>query len=148
MVTGIDIVKEQIRIASGFPLSMKQEDIAVVGSAIECRINAEDPRNDFAPAPGKIRGYHPPGGPGIRVDSGVCSSYTIPPFYDPMISKLIAWGSSRDEAIGRMRRGLYEYVLTGIKSNIPFHLAVMANPRFVKGELGDSFYRPGDYFDG
>jgi pyruvate carboxylase subunit A len=139
MVTGIDIVKEQIRIASGFPLSVKQEDIAIAGSAIECRINAEDPLNDFAPAPGKIRAYHPPGGPGIRVDSGVFSSYTISPFYDPMISKLIAWGSNRDEAIGRMQRALDEYVLTGIKSNIPFHLAVMANRRFAKGDLGTHF---------
>ncbi|MGD0100563.1 MAG: acetyl-CoA carboxylase biotin carboxylase subunit [Acidobacteriota bacterium] len=139
MVTGIDIVKEQIRIASGSPLNIKQEDIAIAGSAIECRINAEDPLNDFAPAPGKIKAYHSPGGPGIRVDSGVCSSSTIPPFYDPMVSKLIAWGSDRDEAISRMRRALYEYVLIGIKSNIPFHLAVMANRRFAKGELGTHF---------
>ena len=139
MVAGIDIVKQQIRIASGLPLDMKQKDIAIAGSAIECRINAEDPLNDFAPAPGKIKAYHSPGGPGIRVDSGVCSSCTIPPFYDPMVSKLIAWGSDRDEAISRMRRALYEYVLIGIKSNIPFHLAVMTNRRFAKGELGTHF---------
>lgn len=139
MVTGVDIVKEQIRIASGLPLSIKQEEVRMNGSAIECRINAEDPLNDFVPTPGKIKGYHSPGGTGIRVDSGVYSSYTIPPFYDPMISKLIAWGRDRNEAITRMRRALYEYMIVGIKNNIPFHKAVMENPRFVKGELGTHF---------
>jgi pyruvate carboxylase subunit A len=139
MVTGVDIVKEQIRIASGLPLSIKQEEVRMNGSAIECRINAEDPLNDFVPTPGKIRSYHSPGGTGIRVDSGVYASYTIPPFYDPMISKLIVWGRDRNEAITRMRRALYEYIIIGIKSNIPFHKAVMENPRFVKGELGTHF---------
>ena len=139
MVTGVDIVKEQIRIASGLPLGMKQEDIRMNGNAIECRINAEDPLNDFVPTPGKIKSYHSPGGTGIRVDSGVYTSYTIPPFYDPMISKLIVWGRDRNEAIIRMRRALYEYIIIGIKNNIPFHKAVMENPRFVKGELGTHF---------
>jgi pyruvate carboxylase subunit A len=139
MVTGVDIVKEQIRIASGLPLSIKQKDVRMRGSAIECRINAEDPLNDFVPTPGKIRGYHAPGGTGIRVDSGVYASYTIPPFYDPMIAKLIAWGRDRDEAITRMRRALYEYSIVGIKNNIPFHKAVMENPRFIKGDLGTHF---------
>ncbi len=139
MVTGIDIVKEQIQIASGLPISIKQESVRINGSAIECRINAEDPLNDFAPTPGKIKGYHSPGGTGIRVDSGVHSSYTIPPFYDPMISKLIVWGRDRNEAITRMQRALYEYIIVGIKSNIPFHKAVMANQRFVRGELGTHF---------
>lgn len=139
MVTGIDIVKEQIRIASGLPLGFSQEDIRMNGSAIECRINAEDPLNGFAPTPGKIKGYHPPGGTGIRVDSGVYSSYTIPPFYDPLISKLIVWGRDRNEAISRMQRALYEYAIIGIKSNIPFHQAVMGNERFVQGELGTHF---------
>jgi len=139
MVTGVDIVKEQIRIASGLPLSVKQEEVRMNGWAIECRINAEDPLNDFVPSPGKLRGYHPPGGTGIRVDSGVYAHYTIPPFYDPMISKLIAWGRDRNEAITRMRRALYEYTIIGIKSNIPFHKAVMENPRFIKGELGTHF---------
>jgi pyruvate carboxylase subunit A len=139
MVTGVDIVKEQIRIASGLPLSIKQEKVRMNGSAIECRINAEDPLNDFVPTPGKIRSYHSPGGTGIRVDSGVYASYTIPPFYDPMISKLIVWGRDRSEAIIRMRRALYEYIIIGIKNNIPFHKAVMENPRFVKGELGTHF---------
>jgi len=139
MVTGVDIVKEQIRIASGLPLGIEQEDVRINGCAIECRINAEDPLSDFAPTPGKIKSYHSPGGPGIRVDSGVYTSYTIPLFYDPMISKLIVWGRDRNEAIARMQRALYEYVLVGIKNNIPFHKAVMGNPRFVKGDLGTHF---------
>jgi pyruvate carboxylase subunit A len=139
MVTGIDIVKEQIRIASGLPISIRQEEVRMNGSAIECRINAEDPLNDFAPSPGKLKGYHSPGGTGIRVDSGVYAHYTIPPFYDPMISKLIVWGRDRNEAIIRMRRALYEYMIVGIKTNIPFHKAVMENPRFVRGELGTHF---------
>ena len=139
MVTGVDIVKEQIRIASGYPLSVRQEDIRMHGSAIECRINAEDPLNDFVPTPGRIRSYHAPGGAGVRVDSGVYASYTIPPFYDPMISKLIVWGTNRHEAIARMKRALYEYVIVGVKNNIPFHRAVMENERFVKGELGTHF---------
>jgi pyruvate carboxylase subunit A len=139
MVTGIDIVKEQLRIASGEPLSMKQEDVRMNGWAIECRINAEDPLNNFAPSPGKLRGYRSPGGTGIRVDSGVHTRYTISPNYDPMISKLVAWGRNRDEAIERMRRALYEYVIVGVKTNIPFHKAVMENPRFRSGELGTHF---------
>jgi len=139
MVTGVDIVKEQLRIASGLPLSLKQKDVRINGSAMECRINAEDPLNDFVPTPGKIKSYHSPGGAGIRVDSGVYTSYTIPPFYDPMISKLIVWGRDRSEAITRMRRALYEYVIVGPKNNIPFHKAVMENPRFMKGELGTHF---------
>ncbi|HUJ90624.1 MAG TPA: acetyl-CoA carboxylase biotin carboxylase subunit [Syntrophorhabdales bacterium] len=139
MVTGVDIVKEQIRIASGLPLSIEQAKVRMNGSAIECRINAEDPLNDFVPTPGRIKSYHAPGGTGIRVDSGVYSSYTIPPFYDPMISKLIAWGRDRNEAIARMRRALYEYIIVGVKSNIPFHKAVMENQRFVKGDLGTHF---------
>ncbi|MBI2869631.1 MAG: acetyl-CoA carboxylase biotin carboxylase subunit [Chloroflexi bacterium] len=139
MVTGIDIVKQQLRIASGLPLSMKQVDIRPRGWAIECRINAEDSLNNFAPSPGKLKGYRSPGGIGIRVDSGVYTRYSIPPIYDPMISKLIAWGQDRDEAIARMRRALYEYIIAGVKTNIPFHKAVMENPRFVSGELSTHF---------
>jgi pyruvate carboxylase subunit A len=139
MVTGIDIVKEQIRIASGLPLGFGQEDVEMRGNAIECRINAEDPLNDFAPTPGKIRSYHAPGGIGVRVDSGVYGSYTIPPFYDPLISKLIVWGRDRNEAISRMQRALYEYTIVGVTNNIPFHQAVMGNDRFVRGELGTHF---------
>jgi pyruvate carboxylase subunit A len=139
MVTGVDIVKEQIRIASGLPLSISQQDIQVTGSAIECRINAEDPLNDFAPTMGKIGGYHSPGGSGIRVDSGVYAGYTVPPFYDSMISKLIGWGKNRDEAITRMRRALYEYVISGTQCNILFHRAMMENSRFIKGEIDTHF---------
>jgi pyruvate carboxylase subunit A len=139
MVTGIDIVKEQIRIAQGLPLSFKQQDIKQNGWAIECRINAEDPLNDFAPSTGKLRGYRSPGGIGIRVDSGVHTRYTIPYIYDPMISKLIAWGRDRQEAIARMRRALYEYIIVGVKTNIPFHKAVMNNPSFVAGDLSTHF---------
>jgi pyruvate carboxylase subunit A len=139
MVTGVDIVKEQIRIASGLPLSVSQQEIQIRGNAIECRINAEDPLNDFAPTPGRLIGYHSPGGTGIRVDSGIYSGYTVPPHYDPMISKLIVWGKDRDEAITRMRRALYEYVITGVRTNIPFHKVVMRNPRFIKGEIGTHF---------
>ena len=139
MVGGIDIVKEQIRIASGLPLGIRQEDVRMRGHAVECRINAEDPFRDFVPAPGKIRIHHPPGGPGIRVDSGICDAAVIPPFYDPIVSKLIVWGSDRDEAIHRMRRALYEYVIEGAATNIPFHRAVMENGRFVAGDLGTHF---------
>jgi len=139
MVTGIDIVKEQIRVAAGLPLSIKQEEVRMNGWAIECRINAEDPLNDFVPTPGKIKDYRSPGGIGIRVDSGVYANYTIPPFYDSMVSKLIVWGKDRNEAVSRMRRALYEFVITGVKNNIPFHKAVMENPRFIAGELGTHF---------
>jgi len=139
MVTGVDVVKEQLRIASGLSLSLKQNEVAINGSAIECRINAEDPLNEFSPSPGRIKGYHAPGGIGIRVDDGVYTYYTIPPYYDPMISKLIAWGRDRNEAVVRMKRALYEYVITGIKTNIPFHKAVMDNHRFVSGRFDTHF---------
>lgn len=139
MVTGVDIVKEQIRIASGLPLSIAQEEVRIKGNAIECRINAEDPVNDFVPTPGRLQGYLHPGGPGIRVDSGVYVGYTIPPHYDSMISKLIAWGADRDEAIARMRRALYEYVILGSGTNIPFHMAMMENRRYIQGNIGTHF---------
>jgi pyruvate carboxylase subunit A len=139
MVTGLDIVKEQIRIASGLPLSVSQQKIQMRGNAIECRINAEDPLNDFAPTPGRLIAYHSPGGSGIRVDSGIYSGYIVPPYYDPILSKLIAWGKDRNEAITRMRRALYEYVIVGVQTNMPFHKAVMKNPRFIKGDIGTHF---------
>ncbi len=139
MVTGIDIVREQLRIAWGEKLEIKQEDIVIDGHAIECRINAEDPLNDFAPSPGKIRGYRSAGGPGVRVDSGVHTGYTISPYYDSMISKLCVWAKTRDVAIARMERALYEYVVVGVKTNIPFHKAVMRNPAFRRGYLTTSF---------
>lgn len=139
MVTGVDIVKEQIRIAAGMPLSLSQDQVQIQGWAIECRINAEDPLNNFVPCPGKLRGYRSPGGIGVRVDSGVNTSYSIPPFYDPMISKLIVHGRDRAEAIQRMRRALYEYIIVGVKTNIPFHKAVMNSPAFQRGELTTHF---------
>jgi pyruvate carboxylase subunit A len=139
MITGIDLAKQQLRIACGEKLAFKQEDITIHGWAIECRINAEDPLNDFAPSPGKIKRYRSAGGPGIRVDSGVHMGYTISPYYDSMISKLSAWGQTREEAIDRMKRALYEYVVVGVTTNIPFHKAVLRNPVFREGRLTTHF---------
>jgi pyruvate carboxylase subunit A len=139
VVTGISIVKEQLRIASGEELNDRQEDIQQRGWAIECRINAEDPLNNFTPSPGKIRRYRSPGGPGVRVDSGVHTGYTITPFYDSLISKLTVWGRDRNEAIPRMKRALYEYIVVGVTTNIPFHKAVMNNEYFKRGELTTHF---------
>ena len=141
MVTGIDLVKEQIRIASDLPLSVKQKDVRMTGWAIECRINAEDPLNNFMPSPGTLKGYRSPGGIGIRVDSGVHNGYTIPDCYHPMISKLIVHGRDRNETIIRMRRALYEYVIVGVKTNIILHKAIMENPRFVSGILETGFIK-------
>lgn len=138
-ITGIDLVKQQIKIASGEELCCSQEDIKVNGHAIECRINAEDPLNNFRPNPGKITGYRSPGGLGVRVDSGVYMNYTIPSYYDSMISKLIVWGRDRDEAIIRMQRALSEYIILGVKTTIPFHKAMMASPRFHEGKLHTHF---------
>ncbi|MDI9615576.1 acetyl-CoA carboxylase biotin carboxylase subunit [Methanothermobacter sp.] len=146
VITGVDLVKEQIRVASGEELSCRQEDITIRGHAIECRINAEDPLSDFAPNPGKITGYRSPGGIGVRVDSGVYMNYEIPPFYDSMISKLIVWGMDREEAINRMRRALSEYIILGVRTTIPFHKAIMKNDAFQRGELHTHFvdeYRRG-----
>jgi pyruvate carboxylase subunit A len=137
--TGIDIVKEQILIAAGEAIEYEQSDVPLFGHAIECRINAEDPLNDFAPSPGKITRYRSPGGPGVRIDSGIRMGYTIPPYYDSMISKLVVWGRTREEAIARMERALSEYIITGVKTNIPFHKAVMRNEAFRRGELSTNF---------
>ena len=139
VVTGIDIVKQQILIASGERINIQQKDVKISGHAIECRINAEDPLNNFAPSPSKIKGYRSPGGIGVRVDSGVFDSYSIPPYYDSMISKLIVWGRDRKECIERMRRALYEYIIVGPTTNIPFHKAVLSNETFIKGELSTHF---------
>lgn len=138
-VTGVDLVKEQIKIASGRELCCSQDEIQVHGHAIECRINAEDPLNDFAPNPGKITGYRSPGGTGVRVDSGVYMNYSIPPFYDSMISKLIVWGRTRNEAIARMRRALSEYIILGVKTTLPFHKSMMNNPHFIEAKLHTHF---------
>ncbi|ADJ25364.1 Carbamoyl-phosphate synthase L chain ATP-binding protein [Dehalogenimonas lykanthroporepellens BL-DC-9] len=139
MITGIDLVKEQINIATGLELSLKQEDVEHNGWAIECRINAEDPLRNFLPSPGTITGYRSPGGIGIRVDSGVHQGYTIPDCYHPMISKLIVWERNRTDAIKRMRRALSEYIIVGVDTNIALHKAIMENPRFVSGDLDTDF---------
>ncbi len=132
MVTGVDIVREQIMIASGEKLSIRQKDIAWRGHAIECRINAEDPKT-FMPSPGRISMYHPPGGPGIRVDTHVYSNYFVPPYYDSMVGKLIAFGDTREIAIARMRIALSEMVIDGIKTNIPLHMDIMNDAAFQAG---------------
>jgi len=132
MVTGVDLVQQQIRIAAGEKLSIRQRDVTLKGHAIECRINAEDPFK-FVPSPGKITYYHPPGGPGIRFDSHVYSGYTVPPYYDSMIGKVIAYGDTREQAIRRMRIALSEMAVEGIKTNIPLHQELMQDHRFVKG---------------
>ncbi|XRO77195.1 acetyl-CoA carboxylase biotin carboxylase subunit [Methanocaldococcus sp. 10A] len=138
-VTGIDLVKAMIKIAAGEELSIKQEDVKIRGHAIECRINAEDPLNDFVPCPGKIKLYRSPGGPGVRIDSGVYGGAEIPPYYDPMIAKLITYGNSREEAIARMRRALKEYVIVGVTTNIPFHRAVLEEENFLKGNISTHY---------
>ncbi len=132
MITGIDLVREQIRVASGLPLSFSQEDIKFSGHAIECRINAEDPFT-FVPSPGKIGDYHTPGGLGVRVDSGIYSGYSIPPYYDSMIAKLIVHGKTRNECLMRLRRALGEYVIDGIKTTIPLHQNLIRETDFING---------------
>ena len=139
MVTGIDLIKEQIRIAAGEELGYTQEDIVLRGHAIECRINAEDPNRKFMPSPGVITEYYVPGGIGVRVDSHVYKGYTISPYYDSMIAKLIVWGQDRDEAIRRMRRALEEYIIEGIKTTIPFQLRILDNAFFQRGDFYTNF---------
>jgi acetyl-CoA carboxylase biotin carboxylase subunit len=139
MVTGIDLIAEQLRIAGGEPISVLQEEIQIRGHAIECRINAEDPSHNFRPAPGRITGWLPPGGPGVRVDSHVYTGYEIPPFYDSLIGKLIVWGVDRDAALRRMRRALSECAITGIPTTIDFHLALLDRPEFQRGDIHTKF---------
>ena len=134
MLTGVDLVKEQILVASGEPLSLTQEDVPFVGHAMEFRINAEDPDQDFMPSPGEITSLEVPGGPGVRVDSAVYQGYTIPPFYDSLVGKLIVWGLNREEAIKRSSRALREYRLEGIKTTIPLHLRLLEDEAFRSGE--------------
>jgi acetyl-CoA carboxylase, biotin carboxylase subunit len=134
MLTGVDLVKEQIRIAAGEPLSLKQEDVPMVGHAMEFRINAEDPDQDFMPSPGEVSFLDVPGGPGVRVDSAIYQGYKIPPFYDSMVGKLVVWALTREEAISRARRALREYRLEGIKTTIPLHLRLLEEAAFRSGE--------------
>ncbi|MBZ5640768.1 MAG: acetyl-CoA carboxylase biotin carboxylase subunit, partial [Acidobacteriia bacterium] len=138
MVTGIDLIKEQIRIAAGEPISFMQEEVAVSGHAIECRINAEDP-DTFTPSPGKIRSLHLPGGPGIRVDTACYAEAVVPPHYDSMIAKVIAHGNTRGEAILRMRRALESFVVEGIKTNVKMHQRILTDEDFVRGRVSTRF---------
>lgn len=138
-ITGVDLAREQLRIASGLELEYEQEEIQPRGHAIECRINAEDPLDNFVPAPGKIVRYAEPSGPGVRIDSGVYQGFTIPPFYDPMIAKLIIWAEDRQRAISRMKRALWEFQIGGVRTNIPFHEVVMNHEKWIKGEYDTSF---------
>ncbi len=138
MITGIDLVKQQLRIASGEKLSLKQSDIKIKGHAIECRINAEDP-NNFTPSPGTITYFHAPGGPGIRVDSHIYSSYKVPPYYDSLIAKIIAYGETREIALSRMRNALEEMVIEGIKTNQSLHLDILRGTDFQRGGVNIHF---------
>ena len=138
-VTGIDLVKQQILVAMGEPLKLSQSDIKSTGHAIECRINAEDPWNDFRPSPGKIEMYYAPGGRGVRLDSHVYAGYTIPSHYDSMIAKLITYGTNRRDAMNKMNRALDEYIVTGIKTTIPFQKAVLHDPEFCRGVYSTNF---------
>lgn len=139
MVTGIDLIAEQLRIAGGEPISVRQEDIKLRGHAIECRINAEDARHNFRPVPGRITGWLPPGGPGVRVDSHVYTGYDIPPFYDSLIGKLIVWGTNREHALTRMKRALNECAVTGIPTTVDFHLEMLNRPEFIRGDVHTKF---------
>ncbi len=139
MVTGIDLIAEQLRIAGGEEISVNQDAIELRGHAIECRINAEDSTHNFRPSPGRITGWLPPGGPGVRVDSHVYTGYEIPPFYDSLIGKLIVWGQTRDVALKRMRRALNECAVTGIPTTIDFHLYLLNRDEFLKGDVHTKF---------
>jgi len=139
LITNVDIVKTGIQIAAGHEIGISQNEVGISGCAIECRIYAEDPEQNFRPSPGEILVYRPPGGPGVRNDSGVYSGAEVSVHYDPLISKLITWGRDRPEAIGRMRRALREFVIKGIKTSIPFHRAVMEHPQFLAGHYDTSF---------
>ena len=139
LVTGVDIVKEQIRIAYGERLMLKQKDVKIRGHAIECRINAEDPADNFRPCPGKIRAYYAPGGPHVRLESHAYAGYEIPRYYDSLIGKLLVWGETREEALDRMARALDEYIVEGVKTTIPLQREIMRHPRFRSGDVDTSF---------
>jgi acetyl-CoA carboxylase, biotin carboxylase subunit len=139
MVTGVDLIQEMISVAEGNTLSFTQEEVVINGWSIECRINAENPDKNFMPAPGTIQFYLPPGGPGVRVDSAAYPGYTISPYYDSMIAKLIVWAPTRDEAIAKMKRALAEFEIEGIYSTIPFHQKLLKHPTFLKGDFDIKF---------
>ena len=138
MITSVDLIKEQINIARGRKLSFDPAKIEIRGHALECRINAEDPVT-FAPWPGKVTAYHEPGGPGVRVDGMLYAGYTVPSLYDSMVAKLITWGRDREECLARMRRSLREMKVDGIRTNIPFHLRVLDDKRFIEGQVTTKF---------
>ena len=144
LITGINLVKEQIRIADGEELGYTQDDIQPRGWAIECRINAEDPFQGFLPSPGEITAYQPPGGSGVRVDSGICAGYTVPFYYDPMMVKLLTWGENRDEAISGMKQALDEFIIEGVKTNIPFHKVALEDEAFKRGDYTTNFVEERD----
>jgi acetyl-CoA carboxylase, biotin carboxylase subunit len=142
MLTGMDLIREQIRIAAGEPLALRQEDVAFNGHAIECRVTAEDPVS-FTPSPGRITAYVAPGGPGIRMDSHCFAGYTVPPHYDSLVAKVIAHGADRTEALARLRRAVAEFVVEGIKTTLPLHARLLADPRFVAGDYSTTFLESG-----
>jgi acetyl-CoA carboxylase biotin carboxylase subunit len=138
-ITQVNLVQEQIRVAAGELLRYSQRDIVFRGHAIECRINAEDPEHDFRPCPGTIQTLHLPGGQGVRIDSAIYQGYTIPPDYDSLLAKVIVWAPNRDEAIVRMRRTLMEFLIVGVKTNIDFHLAILREPDFLRGNYDNTY---------
>ncbi|MBS4191231.1 acetyl-CoA carboxylase biotin carboxylase subunit [Bacillus sp. FJAT-49705] len=139
MVTGVDLIKEQIKVASGEKLNFNQQDVTFNGWSIECRINAENPEKNFMPSAGRIEMYLPPGGLGVRVDSAAYPGYMIPPYYDSMIAKVITYGATRDEAIARMKRALSEFVIEGVHTTIPFHLKLLSHDKFIDGQFNTKF---------
>ena len=139
VVFGMDLLKRQIRLAAGAKIEEVLKNFKLRGHAIECRINAENPDKDFRPCPGKITSFHVPGGPGVRVDTHAYAQYVIPPYYDSLIAKVIASGQTRDEAIGRMKRALEEFIIEGIYTTIPFHIKVMNEKNFVKGDFDTKY---------
>ena len=145
LVCSLDLIEQQIRIAAGEALGFAQKDLALHGHAIECRINAEDPYHNFAPRPGTVEGLHVPGGPGVRVDSAIYQGYTIPPYYDSMLSKLIVWGESREQALARMKRALAEYLFDGVITNIDLSMAIISSEAFTTGNFDTNFLEKSDH---
>ncbi len=140
-VTGVDLIKEQIKVAMGEKLGFKQREIKMIGHSIEARINAEDPERGFSPSPGIVSAFHIPGGPGVRVDTHLYAGYVIPPYYDSLIAKLITFGRDRDEAIVRLKRSLEEFVIEGVKTTIPFHLTILEDEDFLAGRMSTNFLK-------
>jgi len=139
MTTGLDLVKEQIRVAAGEPLSFPEPLLCLRGHAIECRVNAEDPARNFQPSPGVVTTFHPPGGPGVRVDTHIYAGYTVPPYYDSLIAKVIVHGNSRAEALARMHQALDGFIIEGVTTTIPFLMRVVEHPAFQNGQVDTKF---------